>query len=187
MNQMQRLVEDLSDTARVTASAIQLRRSNVDLLQQLRDLSTVWQSVAEDQRKSFVSSVPHGSMMLWADADRLQQVLSNVVGNAFKYTPPGGRVSVTVQREHDFATVIVQDEGEGIPAERLPHIFELFQRATSSASGLGVGLAVVNALVRAHGGTVAAASDGLGRGTTITVRLPLAHSGLTEGQPTSPL
>jgi signal transduction histidine kinase len=109
-------------------------------------------------------------------------VFSNLVSNAFKYTPPGGTVTVSVQAEDAWAVVSVDDEGEGIPHERLPRIFELFQRATTTGSGLGVGLAVVKALVTAHGGTVTAVSDGLGHGATFTVRLPLAHTDLEGGR-----
>jgi signal transduction histidine kinase len=82
-------------------------------------------------------------------------------------------VAVTLRRIDGFAEITVADEGEGIPADRLPHIFELFQRATTTGSGLGVGLAVVQALVKAHGGNITADSPGPGQGATFTVRLPL--------------
>ena len=84
----------------------------------------------------------------------------------------GVAVAVSLVLNQGIAVVTIADEGEGIPAERLPRIFDLFQRETTTASGLGVGLAVVKALVHAHGGTVSADSAGLGRGTTLTVRLP---------------
>jgi len=108
--------------------------------------------------------VPEAPVTLSADVDRLQQIFSNLVGNAFKYTPPGGAVAVSLQADDDFAVVMIADEGEGIPAERLPRILDLFQRETTTGSGLGVGLAVVKALAEAHGGDVSAASAGLGRG-----------------------
>jgi signal transduction histidine kinase len=110
-------------------------------------------------------------------ADRM--IFSNLVGNAFKYTPPSGSVTLAAAIEDGGAVVTVQDEGEGIPQERL-RTSSSFQRATSTGSGLGVGLAVVHALVVAHGGTVTAASEGLGRGATFTVRLPLAAALSTE-------
>jgi signal transduction histidine kinase/heme-degrading monooxygenase HmoA len=175
LKQMNRLVEDLADTARVAAGDVELRRAQVDLVGQLRELATAWEASAHEQHKSFDCRLPDAPLLIWADADRLQQVFSNLVGNAFKYTPPGGAVTVALGTDGVSAIVSVQDEGEGIPPERLPRIFELFQRATSTGAGLGVGLAVVKALVDAHGGTVAAASPGLGRGTTFTVRLPLAR------------
>ena len=170
--QMNRLVEDLADTARLATGDIDLRRTSVDVARQLRELATAWEAVAAEQHKSFSYRAPEAPVVVAADADRLHQVFSNLVGNAFKYTPPGGAVCVGLDADNGFAVVTIADEGEGIPAERLPRIFDLFQRETTTGSGLGVGLAVVKALVEAHGGTVSAASEGLGRGTTFTVRLP---------------
>jgi signal transduction histidine kinase/heme-degrading monooxygenase HmoA len=170
--QMNRLVEDLADSARLASGDIDLRRTSVDLTRLLRELSTVWEAVSVEQHKSFSWQLPETPLVVPADTDRLQQVFSNLVGNAFKYTPPGGAVAVSLDVDNGFAVVTIADEGEGIPAERLPRIFELFQRETTTGSGLGVGLAVVKALVEAHGGSVSAASAGLGRGSTFTVRLP---------------
>jgi two-component system, sensor histidine kinase len=110
-----------------------------------------------EQHKAFRCQLPDRPLIVWADPQRLQQVFSNLVGNAFKYTPPGGRITVA-----------------GIPQDRLPRIFDLFQRATTTGSGLGIGLAVVQALVTAHGGTVTVTSRGLGQGATFTVRLPIS-------------
>ena len=176
LKQITRLVSDLADTARVAGGDIELRQAPVDVVQQLRELSTAWDAMGHEQHKSFDYRVAQDAVHVLGDVDRLQQVFSNLVSNAFKYTPPGGTVTVSVKTEDAWAVVSVRDEGEGIPPERLPRIFELFQRATSTGSGLGVGLAVVKALVEAHGGTVTAASEGLGRGATFTVRLPLAHT-----------
>jgi signal transduction histidine kinase/heme-degrading monooxygenase HmoA len=170
--QMNRLVEDLAETARLASGDVDLRRTHIDLARYLRELSMAWDAVAAEQHKSFSYSAPETPLVVPADADRLQQVFSNLVGNAFKYTPPGGEISVALDADDSFAVITVADEGEGIPPERLPHIFDLFQRETTTGSGLGVGLAVVKALVEAHGGTVSAASAGLGGGTTFTVRLP---------------
>ena len=174
IKQITRLVEDLSDTARIAAGDVHLRSARIDLARQLRELSTAWEAIAHDQHKSFTSQLPQQPVPVLGDVDRLQQIFSNLVGNAFKYTPPSGAVMLTAVSDEGWAVITVEDEGEGIPQERLPRIFELFQRATSTGSGLGVGLAVVHALVAAHGGTVTAASEGLGRGSVFTVRLPLA-------------
>jgi signal transduction histidine kinase/heme-degrading monooxygenase HmoA len=174
LKQITRLVEDLSDTARIAGGDVQLRRDRIDLARQLRELSTAWEAIAHDQHKSFSCRLPESPLPVLGDVDRLQQIFSNLVGNAFKYTPPSGGVALAAGIEDGWAVVTVQDEGEGIPPDRLSRIFELFQRATSTGSGLGVGLAVVHALVAAHGGTVTAASEGLGRGSTFTVRLPTA-------------
>jgi signal transduction histidine kinase/heme-degrading monooxygenase HmoA len=179
LKQITRLVDDLADTARVAAGDVELQLSRVDVAHQLRVLATGWEALANDQHKRFVSRIPERAILLRGDVDRLQQVFSNIVNNAFKYTPPEGMVTLSLAVDGEFAAITVEDEGEGIAPDRLPRIFEIFQRATTTGAGLGVGLAVVKALVIAHGGSVTAASEGVGRGATITVRLPL------EGTPPS--
>jgi signal transduction histidine kinase len=173
LKQMQRLIEDLADTARLASGRVDLRRVDLDLARHLRELATAWQEDGERERKPFVANIPDAPLIVSGDPDRLQQVFLNIVGNAFKYTPAGGSIHVELRHDPQWAVVSVCDQGEGIPPERLPHIFDLFQRATTTASGLGVGLAVVRGLVEAHGGTVSAESEGRGRGATFTVRLPL--------------
>ena len=175
LEQMTRLVEDLADTARVASGEIELRKTPVNLLQLLQQLTTVWEEAATSQHKTFAVHFPATMAIVNGDVDRLQQIFSNLVGNALKYTPEGGAVSVSASVETSTVTVSIKDEGEGIPADRLPYIFELFHRATTTGTGLGVGLAVVHALVRAHGGTITAESEGLGRGSTFAVRLPVAR------------
>ena len=173
MLQMTRLVDDLADTARIASGAVELRNQDVDLGQQLRQLTTSWQETADAQGKTFRSEIAAQPVWVRGDLDRLQQIFSNLVSNALKYTAEGRQVSVTLRVDGSFAEIAVADQGEGIPADRLPHIFELFQRATTTGTGLGVGLAVVHALVKAHGGSIEAASPGVGLGATFTVRLPL--------------
>jgi two-component system CheB/CheR fusion protein len=173
LQQITRLVDDLADTARLASGDIQLRREALDLTRQLQDIAQAWAAIAEQQHKHFRLELPDTEMLLRGDEDRLQQVFSNVLGNAFKYTPAGAKIRLEARAEGDTAVIAVADDGEGILPERLAHIFDLFQRATNTGSGLGVGLAVVRALVMAHDGTVTAASAGLGQGTTITIRLPL--------------
>jgi hypothetical protein len=147
----------------------QMQNELMAINQELAVLSRERSRELRDER----SQLPEREMIVFADGHRLHQVFSNVIGNAFKYTPPGGTITLTASIEGERAVVSVADEGEGIVPERLPHIFDLFQRATTTGSELGVGLAVVKALVTAHDGTVAAVSEGLGRGTVFTIRLPL--------------
>ena len=112
------------------------------------------------------------------DEHRLQQVTWNLLANAMKYTPRGGHVDVSLERERGRAVVRVKDTGEGIDPAFLPHVFEPFRQGASSTtmrSGLGLGLAIVRRLVDLHGGRIAAESGGAGRGATFTVSLPLAH------------
>lgn len=175
LQQITRLVEDLADTARVAAGDIDLRPEPLDLASQLEEMAQTWDALAQEQHKTFIWRLPGHALPVSGDLNRLQQVFSNLVGNAFKYTPPAGAVTLTAAIGPDATVVVsIQDEGEGIAPDQLPRIFDLFQRATTTGSGLGVGLAVVRALVAAHGGSVAAASEGLGRGAVFTVRLPLA-------------
>jgi CheY-like chemotaxis protein len=117
---------------------------------------------------------------VWGDPSRLQQVMWNLLTNAAKFTPAGGGVSVTLRCEQGEVVVRVQDTGMGIAPDFLPHVFERFRQAdastTRSQSGLGLGLAICRQLVELHGGTIEAASGGLGKGATLTVRLPLASA-----------
>ena len=114
---------------------------------------------------------------LWADRQRLMQVLGNLLDNALRHTPSGGQVTVTAARAGAEAVVTVTDDGEGIAAVHLPHLFERFYRADSARDrergGSGIGLAIVKALTEAHGGHVSVASRGPGQGTTFTVAVPI--------------
>jgi len=113
-----------------------------------------------------------------ADAGRLQQVVWNLLTNAVKFTPPGGRVRVDVTRRDEYGELRVADTGAGIPREFLPYVFDKFRQADATASrqygGLGLGLAIARRLTEMHGGSIEALSDGDGRGATFVVRLPLA-------------
>jgi signal transduction histidine kinase len=120
--------------------------------------------------------VPGEAIWLDADPDRLQQVFSNLLNNAVKFTPPQGRISLDVEPAPDAITVRVADTGRGIAPDLLPRVFDLFTQASADERGIGVGLAVVRGLVERHGGTVTAHSDGLGKGSEFVVRLPHVRS-----------
>ncbi len=125
--------------------------------------------------------------LIWADRQRLTQVLGNLLDNALRHTPAGGHVTLTTTRRGPEVAFTVTDDGDGIPAGHLPHVFERFYRADSARDrghgGSGIGLAIAKALTEAHGGRISAASRGPGQGTTFTVAVPVASQ--SEGVPTS--
>jgi len=169
-----RLVDDLLDAGRVMAGKILIDRQPIDLADIIgRSIDALAAARRLARHDLAVYLVP-----AWvdADADRMEQVIVNLLTNALKYTPPGG--SVTVALEHEQANVVlkIEDDGMGIPPELLPRVFDLFVQgargAYGSPGGLGIGLALVRRLVQLHGGTVDAATRGPGRGSVFTVRLP---------------
>ena len=172
------LIEDLLDISRITNGKLQLTTRSIDLRLVVQAALEGVQLSASAKHIEIVSHL--SSVTVLADIDRLQQVLWNILSNAIKFTPAGGRVEIVMQDLEDYAEVRVTDTGKGIAPELLPHIFDRFRQGDSSSTkadqGLGLGLAIVYHLVQLHGGTVQADSPGKGQGTTITVRLPLRTS-----------
>ena len=172
-----RLVDDLLDVSRVTTGKIVLQRIPVDLRDlALRCVQAV-EGVAARQGVAVRFEADSEPMVVGGDAARLEQVLMNLIGNAIKYTPAGGCVDVEVRRRAAHTFLYVRDTGVGLSPEVLPRVFELFVQAEHTLEraqgGMGIGLTLVRSLVELHGGTVAAASEGTGCGSTFTVRLPL--------------
>ena len=173
-----RLVEDLLDLSRAHAGKLHLRPARMDV-RPLID-STVELVLPEVQRKQLTIETVYDEDTLFVNADheRLRQVMANLLQNALRYTE-SGRIEIRVQRRDSHAEVIISDTGRGISSDFLPHIFEPFTREASRSqadkqSGVGIGLAVVKRLVELHGGSVAAESDGDGKGSQFRVTLPLA-------------
>ncbi|WP_422923883.1 PAS domain S-box protein [Singulisphaera sp. PoT] len=171
------LVEDLMDVARVSSGKVVLRMERVPLREIVDAAVETSRQAIEAADHELALRMPREPLTVEADRTRLVQVLANLLNNAAKYTPPGGRIVLSVKRVDGHATIKVADTGLGIPSEMLPKVFEMFtQVGTSlerSQGGLGIGLTLVKRLVEMHGGTVAAESPGPGEGSTFTVRIPV--------------
>ena len=167
------ILNTLMDISEAETGGLQLRREQVTLRALLAEVVELYEDVA-DAKKVGVEVAPGDEVIVSGDRDRLRQVFANLLDNAIKYTPDGGRVHIGIGREADAAVVTVSDTGVGIAVEHLPRIWERLYRADPSRSerGLGLGLSLVKAYVTAHGGTVEASSEP-GRGSVFTVRLPI--------------
>src|SRR5471032_2260241 len=172
-----RLVNDLLDVSRVTRGLVTLNAGELDLRRIVADAVEQAESLVAAKRHRLELSLPQQPLWVRGDQTRLVQVLSNLLNNAAKYTPPQGRIDVTLARDGGVAVLTVRDNGSGIDAGLLPRVFDLFsqgeQTPDRAQGGLGLGLALVKSLVELHGGGVAAHSDGEGQGSRLTVRLPL--------------
>ena len=166
-----RLVEDLRVLSLSEAGELPLTRERLDLAELSGGVLQRLQGAAAEKEVALVSQLPSTPVVVWGDAQRLTQVLLNLLTNALRHTPPGGTITVCVRVVGDEAQVSVQDTGEGIAPEVLPHIFERHYRPQGSDSGLG--LSIAQHLIRAHGGRIWAQSR-LGEGSTFTFSLPLA-------------
>jgi signal transduction histidine kinase/CheY-like chemotaxis protein len=171
-----RLIDELLDMARIMAGKLRLETGEVDPRDLVRGALEIVQPDADAKRLRLDASVDAAAGLVRGDSARLQQVVWNLLANAVKFTPPGGRVQLRVARDGQGVRITVRDSGAGIPREFLPSVFEPFRQADATATrqhgGLGLGLAIVRQLVDAHGGTIAADSEGEGRGATFTVSLP---------------
>ena len=180
VSHMVHLVDDLLDVSRVTRGIIELDRRTIDLRHTVAAALEQVQPLMELKRQRLRTDLPESKVLVEGDDKRLIQVLANLLGNAAKYTPEEGSVLLTVRIEGDAALMVVQDDGIGIAPELLPDVFGLFTQARRTPDraegGLGLGLALVKNLVELHGGQVAVASDGPGRGSTFTVTLPRLHA-----------
>jgi signal transduction histidine kinase len=172
-----RMVDDLLDVSRITRGKVELRRQPTDLGEILRHAAEASRPLAEARQQSLRIDLPSEPMPLDGDVTRLEQVFTNLLRNAVKFTGSQGHIEITARREGGEAVVCVRDDGIGIPADLLPRIFDLFaqgeQGLDRSGAGLGIGLTLVHSLVEMHGGRVTARSEGPGKGSELEVRLPL--------------
>ena len=172
-----RLIDDLLDVSRITTGKLSLHMEIVDLHGVLRSAVELVEPAARDRRLQLCAPVPEAPCWIVGDAVRLLQVFSNLLGNACRYTPPGGRIDVAVRREEPLAVVEITDTGVGIEAAMQERVFDLFEQGDKSLergnTGLGIGLTLARQLVLLHGGTIGVSSLGIGHGSTFFVRLPL--------------
>ena len=179
------LIEDMLDISRITSGKLHLNTLLLDLVSVIEVAIESVQLSAAAKSIQIVSQL--NSATILGDANRLQQVLWNLLVNAIKFTPAGGQVEITLAPVQTHAEILVSDTGQGIPAELLPYVFERFRQGdsstTKSSQGLGLGLTIVRHIVELHGGTARAESPGVGQGTTIIVRLPLRSMPLESTPP----
>ena len=170
-----RLVDDLLDISRITRGGVELHREIVDLSDIVAKAVEQASPLLEEKKHELLTDVPRG-ILVNGDPVRLAQILSNLVTNAAKYTKAGGKISIVVAREGNDATIRVRDTGVGIAPDVLPRVFETFYQVRQSIDrargGLGLGLAIVRSLARAHGGEATATSEGIGSGSEFVVTLP---------------
>jgi PAS domain S-box-containing protein len=178
------LVEDLLDVSRIITGKLRLSVRLIDPAEVIRAALESVAAAAEAKGVALETTLSASVGRIHADPDRLQQIVWNLVSNAIKFTPKGGRVDVSLEQEHSRVSITVRDTGRGMSAELLPHVFERFRQADSSTirqhAGLGLGLAIVRHLVELHGGTVAAHSAGDGQGATFTVTFPVRAASVTD-------
>jgi CheY-like chemotaxis protein len=174
---LSRLVDDLLEISRIRRNKLELRKEPTVLAEILTAAVDATRPLLAQRRHRLELPLEPAAVQLRADPIRLTQVLINLLTNAAKYTPEGGRIRIAVQLEGKHVLVRVKDNGIGIAADQMPHLFDMFYQANRSTepaqAGLGIGLTLVRHLVKLHGGTVAADSAGLGQGSEFIVRLPL--------------
>ncbi len=175
-SQLSTMVDDLLDVARIKRGRIDLRLRTVDVSEVLDRVITTMRTQLAQRGQIFQDETVAAGIWVSADPVRLEQIFGNLLSNAVKYTPEGGTVRLSSRHEGEEVVVTVKDSGVGIRKETLPHLFDLFRQEETtldrSQGGLGIGLTVVKSLVDLHGGSVRAASEGVGKGSEFTVRLP---------------
>ncbi len=182
------LVDDLLDVSRVTRGRIELQKVDLDLVALLAKVCDgIRERVLAPRRQTLDVTLPPEAIVVEGDAGRLEQILTNLLDNASKYSDPGTSIGVTLAARDGRAVVAVHDRGIGIDAVTLPTVFDLFTQAKTSLArsrgGLGIGLTLVRTLVEMHGGTIRAASEGLGKGTEMTLELPLRNAPARNATP----
>ena len=170
------LIEDILDVSRIVSGNLRLNPRPVQLQQVIEAAVDSMRPAADTKQIRLQITLDPKAGPVSGDPDRLQQIVWNLLSNAVKFTPSGGNVNIRLTSSNSHVNIVVSDDGNGIPSEFLPHVFDRFRQADGSKTrrhgGLGLGLAIVRNLVELHGGAVKAHSDGEGKGTTFTISLP---------------
>lgn len=186
---LHRLVDDLRLLAQAEARQLQLQRSPRNLTVLLGEVAELFSPLAGEKNISLQTSLPQSSVPAAVDRIRIVQALQNLLTNALQHTPAGGIITLSLQVDDEMAAISVADNGDGIAPEDIPRVFDRFYRVdnnrTRDTGGVGLGLAIAHALVKAHDGEIEVASPGAGQGSTFTIRLPLAQARHPQ-EPTPP-
>jgi signal transduction histidine kinase/ActR/RegA family two-component response regulator len=179
VSHLTRLVNDLLDLSRITRGTVELQRATLELRVVIEAAIDLARPLIDQRGHDLIVEQPARSPCVDGDLERLTQVVSNVLGNAAKYTDPGGKIHLRVSQEGGHALISVRDSGLGIPAGQLEQVFAMFaqvpeHRARAGGGGLGIGLALARRLIELHGGTIVAGSEGFGQGSEFLIRLPVA-------------
>ena len=177
--QLTRIVDDMLDIARITRGSLAIEHARLDLNDVVRHAIETAAPMIDAARHTLELDLPAEPLPVWGDTQRLAQLLANLLNNAARYTPPGGSIALRARAENNEALVQVRDTGRGIEADMLERIFDMFVQGRTPleriGGGLGVGLALARRIAELHGGSLAARSEGPGRGSEFTLHLPLAH------------
>ena len=186
-----KLIRDLLDLSRLRSGKLELNREIVSPVVSIHNAIETVRLDAQGKNIDVEVEAPEELIFVEADPVRLEQVIWNLLNNSIKFTPPDGHIAVRLRVEPDEIVLTVEDDGQGIDAAFLPHIFEIFRQAESGTNrpqaGMGIGLAVVQQLVELHGGSVTAHSDGLGHGASFTIRLPRSGENRVHEEPSTNL
>jgi PAS domain S-box-containing protein len=181
VSHMTHLVDDLLEVSRITQGKLELRMQQLDVANALQDVVDSVRPIMQAASHELTTTLPAEPIMLEADPVRFGQIFLNLLNNAAKYTPPGGKIQLSARREGSHAIIVVKDSGIGIPAEDLINVFDMFSQLAPAMEraqgGLGIGLALVRGLVELHGGTITARSAGPGQGSEFVVSLPASENG----------
>jgi signal transduction histidine kinase len=184
------VIEELLDVSRIITGKLRMELGLVDVVPLLEDVIDAVRPAVEAKGLRIDSEWSTRVPSIWGDAERLRQVFWNLLANAVKFTPEGGRIRVTAARTDGHVEIRVHDTGIGIAGDVLPYVFDRFRQADSSTTrahgGLGLGLAIVKQLVELHGGAVSATSSGTGAGTEFVVKLPIGRRMVNDAEPAAP-